>query len=244
MLRTPILFLVLCLTSSAALAADAWKELKSAHFTVWSNARDGDTRELLWQVEQVRSALASLWPWMKVDGRPVRIIVARDEKALKALVPEYWERKEGARLASLWLSTPGQTFLVLRADLLGDSHALVNPYQSAYFSYSNVVLARSLGSSAPPWVRRGLAAVLGPGPRVDRLNAGARPSAQSAGGTSSAVPAVSASPGSASAVSASPGSASAVSASASASAATAVPVASADAMASAAACSATGPRTP
>ena len=41
--RPPILLLVLSLSSSAALAADTWKELKSAHFMVWSNARDGET---------------------------------------------------------------------------------------------------------------------------------------------------------------------------------------------------------
>jgi len=48
-------------------AADQWIEVKSAHFVVTSNAGDGSTRTIAWQLEQIRSAIATLWPWAKVD---------------------------------------------------------------------------------------------------------------------------------------------------------------------------------
>ena len=45
----------------AVAAADEWIEVKSAHFTVVSNASERSTRKLVWQPEQVRSATAALW---------------------------------------------------------------------------------------------------------------------------------------------------------------------------------------
>jgi hypothetical protein len=42
-------------------AADQWIEVKSAHFTVISNAGERPTRKLVWQLEQVSSAMTALW---------------------------------------------------------------------------------------------------------------------------------------------------------------------------------------
>lgn len=39
---------------SIAPAAESWFEIKSDTFTVWANANDGNTRTLLWQLEQMR----------------------------------------------------------------------------------------------------------------------------------------------------------------------------------------------
>ena len=58
-----IVCLAVCVGApSAARAADNWTEIKSAHFTVVSNASDGASRSLAWQLEQVRSTAATLWP--------------------------------------------------------------------------------------------------------------------------------------------------------------------------------------
>jgi hypothetical protein len=56
-----LLAIVLILaTRSTATAADQWSELKTPHFTVISNASDGNTRSIAWQLEQVRSAMVNL----------------------------------------------------------------------------------------------------------------------------------------------------------------------------------------
>jgi hypothetical protein len=52
-----VVAVLLALVASApqrAAAADEWTETKSTHFTIWSNAGDGQTRDLLWQFEQIR----------------------------------------------------------------------------------------------------------------------------------------------------------------------------------------------
>src|SRR3954462_9215644 len=72
-------------------AAETWVEVKSAHFTVVSNAGQGTAKTLAWQLEQVRSAIATLYPWAKVDlQKPMAVFGVKDETAMKALVPKYW----------------------------------------------------------------------------------------------------------------------------------------------------------
>ena len=73
----------------AVAAADEWIEVKSAHFTVVSNASERSTRKLVWQLEQVRSATAALWSWAKADlNKPLSVIVLKDENSMRALAPQ------------------------------------------------------------------------------------------------------------------------------------------------------------
>jgi tetratricopeptide (TPR) repeat protein len=142
-------------------AADRWIEVKSTHFTVISNAGDNSTRKLVWQLEQVRSAMTALWPWMKPDlNTPLTVIVVKDENSMRAFAPEYWERRGSTRPASLWASGPGQFYLVLRTDVEAESQGMVNPYVSSYFSYVGLVLDHSIERAVPFWFRRGFTGVL------------------------------------------------------------------------------------
>jgi hypothetical protein len=75
-------FLVLCVGATlspaprAESADDPWLEMKSAHFQVISNAGEGTTRNLTWRLEQIRSVIAALWPWARVDlSRPSNTVV-------------------------------------------------------------------------------------------------------------------------------------------------------------------------
>ena len=82
-------------------AADEWIEVKSAHFTVVSNASERSTRKLVWQLEQVRSATAALWSWAKAElNKPLGVIVLKDENSMRALAPQYWEERRSVRPAS------------------------------------------------------------------------------------------------------------------------------------------------
>ena len=85
-----------------AAAADQWTEVRSPHFTITSNASKGETARLAWQLEQVRSEIAVLWPWAKVDlNRPLGVFALKDEPSLKLLAPAYWEKKGGGNVASV-----------------------------------------------------------------------------------------------------------------------------------------------
>ena len=81
--------LVSWLVGNPASAADTWSEMQSSHFRAWSNGGDGATRSLLWQLEQIRSAMTALWPWMKTDlAKPMLVLGVKDEPTMKLLAPK------------------------------------------------------------------------------------------------------------------------------------------------------------
>lgn len=91
-----VLLLASAPTGAKAVAPEKWFEIKSPHFTVWSNADDRNTRKLVWQLEQIRSALTELWPWAKVDlPKPLLVLAPKNEQSMKQLAPRYWEVKDG-----------------------------------------------------------------------------------------------------------------------------------------------------
>ena len=142
-------------------AADDWIEVKSAHFTVVSNASERTTRRLVWQFEQVRSATSALFSWAKTDlNRPLSIILVKDENSMRALAPEYWEGRRSIRPASVWTGGPDGTYIALRADVEVEDRGTLNPYRTAYWSYIDMVLGQSIGRDLPLWFRRGFTEVL------------------------------------------------------------------------------------
>ena len=93
-------------------AADDWIEVKSAHFTIVSNASERTTRRLVWQFEQVRSATSAIFSWAKTDlNRPLHIILVKDENSMRALAPKYWEERRSVRPASVWVGGPDANYI-------------------------------------------------------------------------------------------------------------------------------------
>lgn len=153
--------LLLAVTPSESAAAKRWVEVKSAHVTVISEGSVSRARKMAWQIEQVRSAIAALWPWARVDlDRPFTVLVVDDERGMRALAPGYWERRGGVRPASVWVGGPDQHFLAIRSDLEADAQTTINPHAHAYFSYLSLVLHHSVDAELPLWFSRGLSAVL------------------------------------------------------------------------------------
>ena len=104
--------------AAPATAADQWIEVKSAHFTVVSNASERTTSRLVWQLEQVRSAMTTLFRGRRPSSnRPLDLIVAKDENSMRVLVPHTWEERRAVRPASVWVGGPDATYIVLRADV-------------------------------------------------------------------------------------------------------------------------------
>lgn len=161
--RRAAAFAVLAMLAAAAplQGAEQWIEVKSAHFVVTSNAGQGSAKTIAWQLEQVRSAIVSLYQWAKVDlNKPLTVLAVKDETSMKALAPHYWEVKGGVRPASVWVGGEDQNFLLVRTDVDVSSQGQVNPYITAYFSYVNMILQQSLRRDLPPWFTRGLTGVL------------------------------------------------------------------------------------
>lgn len=142
-------------------AADQWIEVKSAHFVVTSNAGAGNAKALAWQLEQIRSAIAALWPWARVDPtRPLVVMAVKDEMSMKALAPGYWERKGGVHPSSVWVGGADQDYLAIRVDVSAVDRLNINPYVTSYFSYVSLILNHSVERDLPQWFSRGLAGVL------------------------------------------------------------------------------------
>ena len=79
-------------------AADDWIEVKSAHFTIVSNAGERTARRLVWQFEQVRSATSAIFSWAKTDlNRPLHIIVPGGRHGACAGAPHQGLRRQAPR---------------------------------------------------------------------------------------------------------------------------------------------------
>jgi hypothetical protein len=153
--------LVLAMAIDLTSAEPQWIEMKSAHFRVLSNAGEGSTRTLTWQFEQIRSVIANVWPWARVDpSTPIAVIAVRDEHSLRALAPQFWEGKADVRPASIWASGADQHYIAIRADLRADDRSTLNPYITAYHSYVGLVLQSAVEPNLPLWLVHGLAGVL------------------------------------------------------------------------------------
>jgi hypothetical protein len=142
-------------------AADKWIEVKSPHFTVVSNASEGSVRKLAWQLEQVRSAMSTLFSWARTDlNKPLSVIAVKDQNTMRALAPQYWEQRDSIRPVSVWFTGPDQHYLAIRADADLDSRGTVNPYMTAYASYVDLGLTQSANRELPMWFRIGFSQVL------------------------------------------------------------------------------------
>lgn len=156
--------LAVCLVmfwSAVGQAADDWIEVRSPHFTVVSNAGERATRTLVWQLEQVSSAMKALWSWARVDlNKPLCVIAVKDENSMRRLAPEYWEDRGGIRPASVWVSGADRHYLAIRTDVRVSDTSTTNPHITAYFSYIGLIMGQSLDPDLPLWFSRGLAGVL------------------------------------------------------------------------------------
>ncbi|HEX6976678.1 MAG TPA: hypothetical protein VF147_19860, partial [Vicinamibacterales bacterium] len=140
-LRYGFVFFAALFLANPSIAADQWFEIKSPHFTVWSAAGGDAGVTMAWQLEQMRGAMKALWPWASVDlAKPLQVFVVRDEQAMRAMAPKYWEQKGGMRPATVWVSGQDQHYMVIRADVRNDDTAMLNPYASSYFAYANLII--------------------------------------------------------------------------------------------------------
>ena len=78
---------------------------------------------------------------------------------MKAMTPEFFKERGSTGFASFSVTATDRYYVALRADIMADDRVGRDPYQTAYWSYSWIVLGRSLGRM-PLWLSRGLAEVM------------------------------------------------------------------------------------
>jgi len=148
----PFLVLGLAATAMAAEKPEVWVEVRSPHFTVYSNAGQKQAQRVAEQFEQIRAMFAKAFPNVKVDpGQPMYILAAKNEKTLKTLLPGFWERKGQAHPVGLFVPGQEKNYAALRLDTQGD-----NPFQTIYHEYVHL-LVRLNYQGLPTWLNEGLA---------------------------------------------------------------------------------------
>jgi tetratricopeptide (TPR) repeat protein len=156
--RSVALVAVLLMVSAPA-RAQTWREVKTEHFTMVSDAGEGRARRIIWQFEQMRRALQDGFPWMQVNvDRPVLVIAVKDENSMRAIAPQFWEQR-GPRPGSVFIGGADRHYIMLRTDLEVEDQ-LMNPYNNAYRAYSSLVLTQGLGRDLPLWLTNGLTVML------------------------------------------------------------------------------------
>jgi len=162
----PRLLLAACLSFAALLqwpaslrAADkseTWIEVRSPHFTVYTNGNEKQARRTADQFEQIRALFQKAFPKMRVDpGKPFLILAAKHENTLKTLLPDYWERKGGTHPAGMFVGGTERHYVVLRLDVEGE-----NPYHVIYHEYVHMLNALNF-RHLPVWLNEGIAEFYG-----------------------------------------------------------------------------------
>jgi TPR repeat protein len=140
-------------------AAETWVELKTAHFTVVTNAGEGTARSTANEFEQARAAFAKILPGMRVgQARPTLVLALRDEGTLRKWAPGYFV-KGGIKVASGSAGGPDWEYLLLRTDLRPSDQNVTTNY-NLYRSYLSLLLGDSSERRLPPWLSIGLSYVL------------------------------------------------------------------------------------
>lgn len=158
---TIVIAALLVVVAVAPVAAQRpWVEARGPHVTVISDASTGRARDVAWQFEQVREAMARIFPWVRTQpSKPHVVLAARNEASMRALAPGYFEKRSDTILAGVTTSGFDRAYTLLRADLTTDDREGINPYENAYWGYASQSLLDT-SWAWPSWLLRGMASVV------------------------------------------------------------------------------------
>jgi Tfp pilus assembly protein PilF len=140
----------------AAKAADNWVEVRSAHFTVSTNASEHEARRIADHFEQIREMFRTTFGSLRVNtAQPIVIVAAKNENTMKLYFPEEWETKGHVRPAGLYQAGQDKDYVLLRVDQEGE-----NPYHTLYHEYTHALLRLNY-DRLPLWLNEGFAEFFG-----------------------------------------------------------------------------------
>jgi tetratricopeptide (TPR) repeat protein len=146
------LFLLAAGQARAGDKADGWTQVRSPHFIVATDSGAKQGRRVADQFEQVRAVFQKLLPRLRTDAaQPIIILAVKDQKSLRALIPEYWERKGQAHPGGVFVSGNEKNYVALRLDAESDS-----AYSLVYHEYVHSLMRLNF-ESVPTWLNEGLA---------------------------------------------------------------------------------------
>jgi tetratricopeptide (TPR) repeat protein len=154
--RTPVAALALALLFASAQAAlplprknEEWIELKTANFTLYSNAGTRNTQRIGANLERLRSALLQLTPNLSLSSPyPTSIFVFKNASALEPYQKTY--QGKTLKVGGYFLSDAHGNYVAINGDPRGDVMGNI------YHEYLHYVI-RNNYASIPLWLNEGLA---------------------------------------------------------------------------------------
>lgn len=127
----------------------AWVEVKSPHFSVYTDAGERRGREVATRFEQMRVVFGQLMTNAKVNTPiPLQIVAFRNTKELKQVSP-LWHGKP-IDLAGLFMGSDDRCFILL--DLSAE-----NPWNTVFHEYAHQLMNGTLAIDLDPWFAEGFA---------------------------------------------------------------------------------------
>jgi len=150
-----------------------WTEVQSPHFSVVTNGSERQGRQLAYEFEAIRSVFEQTLRLRVESGKPFVVMAFKDEKSMRAAMPEYWEKKGRKHPGGGFLSGGDKTYAFIRLDA-GEE----NTYGIVYHEYTHMVLDLNV-RSLPLWMSEGLAEFYGNSTIGDKEVSLGRPNAAS-----------------------------------------------------------------
>lgn len=132
-----------------------WTEVLSPHFRVVTDGSERQGRQLAYHFETIRSVFEQTLGLRVESGKPFVVMGFKDEKSMRALLPEYWENKSGIRPGGGFRPGGDRVYAFIRLDAGAEG-----PYRIVYHEYTHMVLNLNF-RSLPLWLEEGLAEFYG-----------------------------------------------------------------------------------
>jgi tetratricopeptide (TPR) repeat protein len=151
------------LAAAGASAAPRWTQVRTPHFTVLTDAGAGQGRDVARRFEQFRAVFARMTSDATAVGeRPIVVLVAKDEKGLREILPSFWQTSKGVRPGGAFMRGLDRHYIVVRLDATDASAEAArelglesNPWRLVYHEYVHSLLQAY--DRLPLWLNEGLA---------------------------------------------------------------------------------------
>ena len=129
-----------------------WRQVRSEHFIIISNAGEKPARQVAGQFERMRAVFHFAFPRLQVDpGSPIVVLAVNNEKDFRELEPQEYLQKGQLHLGGLFLRVPDKNYVLMRIGAEGD-----HPYAVIYHEYTHLLCAKA-EAWLPLWLDEGLA---------------------------------------------------------------------------------------
>lgn len=144
---------LLCAAVPAFGGSPKWVEVRSAHFTVITDAGAGEGRRMLDQFEHMRLVFQTLFPKANVDPvSPIVVMAVKNKKEFQPLEPAVYLEKGNFTPGGYFLRAPDKNYVLLRLDAEDEQF----PYAMVYHEYTHLQIGDAT-QWMPLWLNEGLA---------------------------------------------------------------------------------------